>query len=65
MRVVRLTVVTCAVIFLPPLPFVPAEGMASPQCQRATGNRFTIQIDEVWQNVPIDPDKFTPPAEAR
>ena len=29
------------------------------------GNRFTIQIDQTQQNVPIDPANFTPPAPAQ
>ena len=42
----------------------PADGIKLPfrwTLARPGGNRFTIQIDHLDQNVPIDPAKFTPP----
>lgn len=41
-----------------------ADGIKIPfrwTLSRPGNNRFTIQIDKVEQNVPVDPDKFTPP----
>jgi photosynthetic reaction center cytochrome c subunit len=44
--------------------YSPADGIKLPfrwTLARPGGNRFTIQIDHLEQNVPIDATKFTPP----